>query len=233
MLNWKNLTALVCMTSGLTHAHLTAGSLLPKGGEALKVGDTFTISWGVDEVHTGGVDISLSKDNGGTWKMIKVGLPAQVKGTTIYKWTIPADAVSEQAKIRVCQPAGGPTCTDAQNNDNAGGSAPWRLVSKTFAISATTGLDPESAAGRDLSVDFNPDTRNVEVAFALAQAENVSLEAYDLRGNRQAALLQGRYAAGEHRLSVFSNKLSLASGSLVFKLRVGEDVRTHTWMTLR
>jgi hypothetical protein len=67
----------------------------------------------------------------------------------------------------------------------------------------------------------------------LGARQAVLLQAFDMQGRAVATLLQGEYAAGNHALSVFSNRVTAANQSLVFRLKVGEQIRTHTWMVLR
>lgn len=228
MLNWKTLAVAICGFAAAASAHLKAGSLLPKGGETLKVGDVVTVSWTDDEIHHDRIDISLSKDNGTTWTDIRTGAPDEEKNG-VFKWTVPASAVSTTAKIRVCQ--SGP-CTPAQNtNRTTGNGGPWYMTSTTLTVQASTALNA-TAATQGLTVDFDPASRNVEVSFALAAAGNASLQAFDLEGRLVATLVDGRYEAGAHRFSVFANSLGSAQG-LVLKLTVGGATRSHTWMTVR
>ena len=229
MFNWKTFAACVFAAAPLAQAHLTASSLVPKGGESLKVGDVVTITWGVEEAHEKGIDIALSKNNGTTWTNIKAAYADAASGTDTFKWTVPADAVSAQAKLRICQQ--GP-CSDAQNTNNASGNAPWRLVSGTFAIAGSTALAGPAASTEGLTVDYRPASRSVEVTFAMVHEGEVSLQAIDMQGRVVAPLLQGRFAAGEHRLSVFANRLEGAQ-SLVFKLQAGDRSLTHAWMSIR
>ncbi len=81
-------------------------------------------------------------------------------------------------------------------------------------------------------MDFHPETRNVEVSFNLASSQDVNLTAYDSQGRVVAVLLDGSQSAGAHRLSVFSNRMNTVSGACIFKLKVGDQVTTHTWMSL-
>ena len=228
MINWKTIAAGVFCATAFANAHLKSGSLLPAGGEVVKVGDVFTIKWTDAQVHNDRIDIALSKDNGVTWADLKTNSPDEnVDG--VFKWTVPSTAVSAQAKIRVCQ--SGP-CTQAQNTNNFSGDAPWRLVSSTFTIQASTALAAPAGSSEGLTVDYHPDSRNVEVSFSLAQAGEVALQAFDMQGRLVAGLVQARFAAGEHRFSVFSNRLDGAQG-LVFKLNAGGQTRSNTWITLR
>jgi hypothetical protein len=228
-MNWKHLTGLVCMASGLASAHLTDNSLVPKGGETLTIGQTVSITWGVDEIHNRGIDIAFSKDGGKTWTNVKTGYTDNQKSDK-YNWTVGEGLATTQGKIRICQ--AGP-CTDLQNTSKAGGgSSPWYLVSGALTVQAATGI-AEAPASAGMSIDVNPATGNVDVSFDLAQAGTVLLQAFDMQGRLVANLIQGDYAAGAHALSVFSNRLGAEAGSLVFKLQAGGRVKTHTWLRVR
>ncbi|MEO6096635.1 MAG: hypothetical protein ABIW76_13425 [Fibrobacteria bacterium] len=229
-MNWKNLIGLTLLGAGLTHAHLVATSLLPKGGETLKVGDNISISWDTQTNHNEGIDIALSKDGGTTWKDLKTGLNDNVKLGNTFKWVVTADAETQNGLFRVCQ--SGP-CTNQKVSRATGNGGPWYLVSGAVTISPTASgiLGPQSASGVDM--DFNPSTRNVEVSFSLARSEVVLLQAFDAQGRLATTLIDGDYAAGSHALSVFSNGLTANGGSLVFKLKVGDQAKTHTWMSVR
>ncbi len=226
-MNWKNLTAIVTLAAGLSHAHLSGGTLLPKGGETLTIGQTATISWTAEENHNKGIDIAFSKDGGNTWTDIKTGFNDNAKSNT-FRWTVAGQATTT-GKIRICQ--SGP-CTD-QNVSKPDGDSPWYLVSGMVTVKAATSIAIPADAAHPINMDFDPRTRNVDVSFGLTEARDVSLQAFDTQGRLVATLIQGSYAAGSHNLSVFSNRLATGAGSLVFKLKVGDQVRTHTWLTLR
>lgn len=227
---WKNLTGFVLLAAGLSNAHLIAASLLPKGGEVLKVGDNVSISWTADVNHQDGIDIALSKNGGTSWTVLRAGFSDNAKQNT-FKWAVTDDAVSENALFRICQ--SGP-CTDAMKTTRADGNGgPWYLVSGAVKIQAATALADAPGAAQNLAMDFDPATRNVEVSFALSRSQDVRLQAFDTQGRLVATLLQGVYGAGSHTQSVFSNRLVQGSGSLVFKLKVGEQVKTHTWLSVR
>lgn len=229
MLNRKTLAIAVFGTAVAASAHLKAGSLLPKGGETMKVGDSFTITWTDDEIHRDRIDISLSKDNGVTWTDIRAGLPDESKDGS-FRWTIPASAVSTQAKVRVCQ--SGP-CTPAQNgNRTSGTGSPWYMTSSTFTIQASTALSPAAAAAEGLKVDFDASTRNVRVSFDLAAAGKATLQAFDLDGALVATLIDGNFASGSHALTASANGIANANG-LVLKLTAGGATRSHTWLNAR
>jgi hypothetical protein len=232
MVNWKNFSSLILLAASINHAHLIASSLSPKGGETIFVNQPLTISWTTEENHPdkAGVDLAYSKDGGKTWEKFKTGISDTEKDNS-FRWTIGPAEPTTQGKIRVCQ--AGP-CTDKMDTTKAGGiPGPWYLVSGVFTVQASTAIASPAESGVRLSLDFRPDTRNVEVSFALAARQAVLLQAFDMQGRLVATLLQGDYAAGEHALSVFSNRTASANESLVFRLKVGDQVKTHTWMVLR
>ncbi|MEO7426072.1 MAG: hypothetical protein ABI036_12865 [Fibrobacteria bacterium] len=226
----KIIPAWVLLMACLTHAHLVASSLTPKGGETLTVNQPVTITWNAEENHPdqGTIDLAYSKDGGITWTSIKAGILDTEKSNT-FRWLTGPSEATTQAKVRVCQI--GPCGT--LNVSKPQGAPPWYMVSGVFTVQAATGLVSTSESGNPISLDFSPATRNVEVSLSLATSQAVLLQAFDMQGRLVATLLQGNYAAGNHAFSVFSNRVTAANESLVFRLKVGEQIRTHTWMVLR
>lgn len=230
MLNWKTACRTILFSAILANAHLIANSLTPKGGQTIVVGQPVSIAWSVKEVHSEGIDIALSKDGGKTWTDFKKGYNVEDTGATVFRWTFPAGDVTTQGKIRICQ--SGP-CDNGDSVSSPGNRAPWTLISGKFTIQTATSIATPAASSRRLSVAFNSATRNVDASFALAGKETILLQAFDTQGRVVATLLQGEYAAGDHAVSVFSNRLTNAAGTLVFKLQAGNEIQTHTWMQLR
>jgi hypothetical protein len=231
MWDWKKVSGLVFLAMGLSNAHLVASSLAPAGGEKLTAGEQVSIAWKAGKNHPDNpnkIEISFSKDGGITWSGVGSGIP-DTEVDNIYKWRVPAD-LTTQGRIRVCQ--SGP-CTTQNVTKAEGNNSPWYLVSNNFTIQAATGIAAPSASSRHLGIDFHPATRNVDVTFATAALEPVLLQAFDPQGHLVATLLQGNYAAGSHALSIFSNRLPASTGTLIFKLQVGQDVETHTFMMVR
>ncbi|MDB5104040.1 MAG: endonuclease [Fibrobacteres bacterium] len=220
----------VVAATGMANAHLSNAGFKPEGGESLKPGDSFTVTWTQSVDHPGGTNIDFSKD-GTTWTTVKAGF-ADADGVNSFKWTVPNE-VTTNARIRICQLAGA-TCSDANNFSSPGNTAPYVLVSTKFAITAGTGIAANAGNGTNGSeMRFNPATRNLEVSFFMAKAGPVSIQAMDARGRVVATLLEGNRAAGSHSLSVFSNSVSQASGTLVFQLKAGGQVSTMTWNSPR
>ncbi len=66
---------------------------------------------------------------------------------------------------------------------------------------------------------FNPST---EIAFSLPNATLTTLKVYDLAGREVATLINGKMAAGEHRVKFEAN--ALAAGVYLYRLQAGEQV---------
>jgi hypothetical protein len=233
-MSMKYFMGLMLLCGGVIHAHLVDGSLLPQGGETISVGDVVSINWKTETNHlprsgVGGIDIAFSKDAGSTWTNIKAGFNDNEKINT-FKWTVPANLTTSTGMLRICQ--SGP-CTDQKVSKPGENGAPWILVSGLVTIQQSTALAATPNGAHNIAMDFNPSTRNVDVSFSLARQEAVLLQAFDTQGRLAATLIDGNYAAGSHALSVFSNGLAGNGGSLVFKLKVGDQVKTHTWMSVR
>jgi PKD repeat protein len=71
--------------------------LNPNGGEALKFGSTFNITWSVSGGSPSRQDVLLSRDGGVTWSVLASGLPGTVKN---FLWRVPKSATTS-ARIRV------------------------------------------------------------------------------------------------------------------------------------
>lgn len=232
MINMKRSIGIIGLVASLSGAHLIDNSLEPKGAATLTVGQVVAIKWTADINHPTnkeGIDIGFSKDGGATWQILREGFGDNEKNNT-FNWTVPASAVTAQGKFRICQ--SGP-CTDAQNKSNAQAERPpWVLVSPTtFTVQSSTGMATPAQSAEGLSIDFLAQTGNVDASFALARPGEVRLQAFDAQGRLIATLIQGKYAAGSHKVSAFSNRLASTSGSLMFKLDA--DGVSKTLMSLR
>jgi hypothetical protein len=75
---------------------------------------------------------------------------------------------------------------------------------------------------------FNPTT---EIVFSLPQASVVTLEVYNIVGQRVALLDEGRYPAGEH--IVTWDAAAYASGVYFYRLTAGEFVDTKKMVLLK
>jgi hypothetical protein len=225
--NWVGIAFVIAISTA--NAHLSTSGFKPAGGETFTVGTTTKITWSVINLHDGKMNIDFSKDGGKTWTTVKA-YQADAAGEQNFNWT--PDVATTQGKIRICQTAGGPACTDAQNTSIPDISAPYILVSPAFTVSGASSVSAPALSG-EASLSFNPETRNVNVSFALASEQDVSLQAFDAQGHLVATLLQGSRSAGFHQLSLYSNRLEAVNGVVVLKLRAGAESRTQSWNLAR
>jgi hypothetical protein len=206
--------------AGMAGAHLTSGSLSVKGGETFAPGQNVTLTWTIATSHGSPVNIDVTLDGGTTWKSLKAGL-SDAAGPATSKVDMPAEA-STHAKIRVCQ---GAASACASIKASQPGTAPYTLVSNEFTISGSSAILPAPAPAYALG--FEPASGKFVASFDLARAEKVSLQVVDFKGRVQAALLDGTFAAGAHKMSLaLPPELSSAS-ALIFRMQIGETVRTQ------
>lgn len=222
--------SVLLVLAGLGHfaeAHLTANSLKPIGGETFEVMVPVQISWSVTKVIGGKTDIAFSKDAGSTWTTFKSNFSEQL-GSNTFTWNGP-DAITNNGKIRICQKDSvAKVCTDANRVSSPNSGPPYVLVSGIFKV---TGNVVKMAAAKlevqDMALIFHSDSRNLDVSFTAVQREPVLLEAFDAQGHRIADLIHKPFAAGPHRLSIFSNRFLGHGQALLFKLQVGGEVKTQ------
>jgi hypothetical protein len=225
---------LILMVAGLASAHLTDDdkALKPTAGESVIIGSTYKITWTVAIHHTGGTNIDLSTDGGTTWTTIKENF-ADVGTVNNFNWTV-AGTATDNALIRICQhgtiPVKACLATEKTSRVDQTPNGNYVKVTSPFKlISGSTALRQTETDKAPFVLDFNPDTRNVNVSFALAETGPVLLQAFDARGRLIATLAQDEFTAGEHKLSLFSNALAANGGSLVFKLKAGGQIHSRIW----
>lgn len=216
------LATLTC--ASLATAQMKQETLVPKGGEIFQVGTAMNIEWmGTKPIQK--YDIYLSKDGGKTWPtsgefVAGDSIRSSADGKFVYRWTPPASAATTQGRLRICQMSGGGGhCTVPGT---------YTIISPGNFTITTSSEVQASGMSNGTSLAYRTESRSVDIAFFLKESRNVSLEAFDAQGKLVATLLDGRKQPGSHRFSVFSNRLPSA-GSLVFKLRLGDEVITQTW----
>lgn len=186
--------------------HLVSNSLKLSRTGPYHPGDTLTVTFGVDQPHSGcNIDLTL---DGKKWTSLKSNMPAASKQNYSYKWTVGQDTTSK-GKIRICQMDNGSVCTDADStNKPAGVGSPARyvLVSAPFSITPSVSALSKSEIETSRGL-FKLGAGSLEVSFSLSVESPVSLIAYDAQGREAAVLLRDRYAAGDHRISIRSESL--------------------------
>lgn len=202
-------------------AHLVPNSFKLSKAGPYHNGDTITLTYGIDVTH-GGVNVDFSSDGGNTWTTIKANLPAGSKGNSSYKWPVTQSA-TQQGKLRICQMGGSTPCTNANKTDNPSGGPNYWLISPVFTIDAATSLEPRLS---ETAPSFSQNSQGlVELAFTMASEGPVRLDAYDASGRIVAALFEGRYAAGSHRLSLFAETLR-AHPEWILRLNTAGRIQT-------
>ena len=89
-------------------------------------------------------------------------------------------------------------------------------------------LPREVALYQNFPNPFNPST---EIKFALPQQSDVTIEVFNILGQKTATVAQGLFPAGYH--SVTWNAGSAASGVYYYKLTTGNDVMVKKMMLLK
>jgi hypothetical protein len=193
------------------NAQLKDGSLSIKGGETFTVGQKVPVTLTQLKPGTGArsgkYDFYISVNGGTSWTEM-VGNwqgPTTDNATVTWEWNV-TQAPTTKGVFRACLLSGG-ECSDAA----------YTLKSGNFTISNSTALAP-SPAGSAGKLEFDAATGGMAVGFSLASPARVTLQAFDAQGRSLAVLLDADQAAGEHSLSLFSNRLQAMHGSVVFKL---------------
>jgi hypothetical protein len=203
-------------------AQLKSGSLSIKGGETFTVGQKVSVTLVQVKAGTGTragkYDFYFSGNGGTSWKEM-IGNwqgPTGDNATVTWEWNI-TQAPTTTGIFRACLLSGG-ECTDPT----------YTLKSEAFTIVAQgTPVLPlaGSAAGR---LDFDAATGSFAVAFSLESPAHATLQAFDSRGRLLATLLDADQAAGDHALSLFSNRLGSMHGAVAFKLAWGGSSLTRS-----
>jgi hypothetical protein len=211
------------MNSSLAIALAACGALaqLKPGSLSIKAGDTFVVNRKVmvtfvqlgagSGTNAGKYDFYLSTNGGSQWKEFEAAWqgPKGNGDTVKYEWTVP-NSPTTTAQWRACLMSGG-HCTDTA----------YVLKSGNFTISATASPIQAQAPRTAGKVDFDAATGSLAIAFSLASPAHVALQAFDSQGRLLATLLDADRAAGDHALSLFSNRLRDMHGAIAFKLTWG------------
>ncbi|AXJ02235.1 Por secretion system C-terminal sorting domain-containing protein [Cyclonatronum proteinivorum] len=99
-------------------------------------------------------------------------------------------------------------------------------------VTVDTETDFEMPAQFTLSQNYpNPFNPTTTIRWEMPEAAEVSLEVFNLQGQRVAQLAGGMHTAGTHTVSFDASRL--ASGMYVYRLRAGDFVQTRSMMLLK
>ncbi len=89
-------------------------------------------------------------------------------------------------------------------------------------------IPAEFALEQNYPNPFNPTTN---IRFSIAEQSDVTLEVYNIHGQRVATLVEGNRARGQH--TVAFDAQHLASGVYLYRLRAGSEVQTRKMMLVK
>ncbi|NTV38114.1 MAG: T9SS type A sorting domain-containing protein [Anaerolineales bacterium] len=105
----------------------------------------------------------------------------------------------------------------------------WKNDPSTDVEEQGASVPEEFALAQNFPNPFNPTT---QISFTLGQASKVTLEVYNLLGQRVAMLIDGQLrAAGKHEAQF--QAIGLASGVYFYRLTAGENMATMKMMLVR
>jgi hypothetical protein len=86
----------------------------------------------------------------------------------------------------------------------------------------------------DLSQNYpNPFNPSTKVNFSLPVASNITLDLYDISGQKVATILSGNFNAGYHSVDIDAQKLRLASGIYFYHLTAGQFSATKKMILMK
>jgi subtilisin family serine protease len=156
----------------------------PNGGESLTIGAGTSLTWNASDPYLGvtGVDVELSRDNGGSWSTLATG----IANSGTLAWTVTGPA-TPQARLRV-------TARDAAGNAGSDLSdAVWTIVDPLV------GVGEQAPAIRDFGLTLtssNPTSGLATLEYAVPWASEVRVSVYDLQGRELAVLANGARTPG-------------------------------------
>jgi hypothetical protein len=155
--------------------------LSPNGGETLSVGASVNLRWVAPDRDVT-VDLLLSRDGGGTFETIALGLP----NTGSYAWTVGGPPTGS-ARLRVVA------------YDGAGNSVEDLSDGSFIIVGDVTGMAGRDAAFALSALSRNPTRGPARFQYAVAREAEVRLSVLDVQGRVLATLAEGRRPPGRYQ----------------------------------
>ncbi len=101
-----------------------------------------------------------------------------------------------------------------------------------FTATVTDGMTTEIPETASLDQNYpNPFNPSTSIRFGLPAESNVTLEVYNLLGQRVATLVNGEMKAGYHTIAFDAS--SLSSGVYLYRIQAGSFVQTKRMTLLK
>jgi hypothetical protein len=174
----------------------TVKVLTPKGGEVLKIGSTYDITfdaWGADAVG-----IEYSTNGGYSWAPIGYS-----QNCESYSWVVP-NTPSNACKVKV------------YHGDVSGISQNYFTITDALDVDENNETVTSYQLYQNYPNPFNPSTR---IKFQLPESGQVSLKVYDIIGNEVSVLVNGFRNSGAYETEFDASLLS--SGIYFIHFRSG------------
>ncbi|MBC8182403.1 T9SS type A sorting domain-containing protein [candidate division KSB1 bacterium] len=191
--------------------------LYPNGGQWLKKSTIDTIKWtAYDNVGIDSIAIQLAVDGGINWQAIAEFDSGNIQQ---YTWLVP-DTVSKECLVRVF-------VFDYDNNTT------WDESDSTFTIGSIVEVADQNTPDL-VPTDFvveqnypNPFNNSTIILFQLPKESHVTVEIYNLSGQKVQTLAMKNYKAGHHRIT-WNGKdkfgRSVSSGVYLYRVEALENV---------
>jgi len=171
--------------------------------------------------------VNINTATNGTIKVASAFTDSLGAGSTLIK--LNAILVKETASSAI-------KVTRAEFFNKAGTSFTYIATEGSVTVTTGTGTSIENPDELPSQVELkqnypNPFNPSTQITFAIPQAGNVSLEVFNVVGQKVATLVNAPMSAGYHTVSFDATNLS--SGMLIYRITVGNQVQVKQMMLIK